>query len=626
MSTPRPPFGQWPSPITPLSLARALRLRDLAWSADGTLVWLEGRSDRGVLMSLAPGECAPRELTPELSVRARVGYGGGDFTAGLGQIYYAAEGRLYRQPLGAGLPRAVTPAFGDAASPCPSPDGRWLVYVHTYEGQDRLAVAAGEGDAWPQILTEGADFYTRPCWHPGGLRLAWISWHHPNMPWDGTTLALADLAADGQGAPRIAAVRAIAGDADTAVSEPAFSPDGRYLAYISDASGWDDLYLYDLAEDRHHPLVACQADLGTPAWAQGMRSYAWAPDSHAIYYSRSQGGVRTLWRVELDTGHTAPLPGLDEYADFEQPAVSPAGDLAVIASGPRVPPRLLVLPPGGVPRIVARADGEIVPAETFVTPRPISWPSAEGQPVHGLLYTPPGTAAQGGLRPPLIVTVHGGPTGQATARFSPTAQFFASRGYAVLDLNYRGSSGYGRAYRNLLREQWGIYDVDDAVSGARHVANMGLADGDRLVIMGGSAGGYTVLQALVRHPGVFRAGICMYGVSNLFDLAADTHKFEQHYLDSMIGPLPAAAARYRERSPIYHADRIRDAVAVFQGAEDRVVPPAQAEMIVAALRRNGVPHEYHLYPGEGHGWRKSETIETFYHAVLRFLQQHVLFG
>jgi dipeptidyl aminopeptidase/acylaminoacyl peptidase len=281
---------------------------------------------------------------------------------------------------------------------------------------------------------------------------------------------------------------------------------------------------------------------------------------------------------------------------------------------------------GGAARVVARADGEIVPPETFVEPRPVSWDSAEGQAVHGLLYVPHGATTHGETRPPLIVNVHGGPTSQSTASSTARAQFFVTRGYAFLDLTIAAAPAYGRTYRNLLREQWGLIDVDDAVTGARYVAESGLADADRLVIMGGSAGGYAVLQALVRYPGVFRAGICMYGVSNLFDLAADTHKFEQHYLDSMIGPLPATAERYRERSPIYHADRIRDAVAVFQGVEDRVVPQAQAEMIVAALKRNGVPHEYHLYAGEGHGWRKSETIETFYTAVLRFLQQYVLFG
>jgi len=224
------------------------------------------------------------------------------------------------------------------------------------------------------------------------------------------------------------------------------------------------------------------------------------------------------------------------------------------------------------------------------------------------------------------VRIHGGPTDQATAAYGPATQFFVTRGYAVLEVNFRGSTGYGRAYMLALRDSWGVCDVEDAASAARYLGESGAADPARLVIYGGSSGGYTVLESLCRAPGTFRAGICLYGVSNLFALAADTHKFEARYLDLIVGPLPEAAERYRERSPIFHADLIRDPVAIFQGQEDRVVPPAQAEEIVAALRRRGVPHTYQLYPGEGHGWRRPETIEAFYAAVESFLRQHVIFA
>jgi len=277
-------------------------------------------------------------------------------------------------------------------------------------------------------------------------------------------------------------------------------------------------------------------------------------------------------------------------------------------------------------RVVGRSGAETVPLEHLSEPQDISWDSEEGEPVYGLLYMPRGGRYECSGEPPLVVIVHGGPTGQSTAGYSASAQFFTTRGYAVLEVNYRGSTGYGRNYRNKLRGMWGVHDVDDAVTGARHLAGRGLVDPDRMVIMGGSAGGYTVLQALVSYPGTFKAGLCLYGVTNLFTLAADTHKFEQHYLDSIVGQLPEEAERYRERSPIFSADRIVDPVAIFQGEDDRVVPVDQAETIVAALRRNGVPHEYHLYSGEGHGWRKSETIESFYESVSIFLRRHVLFA
>lgn len=275
--------------------------------------------------------------------------------------------------------------------------------------------------------------------------------------------------------------------------------------------------------------------------------------------------------------------------------------------------------------IVRRASTESVPTEALSSPQPLSWRSFDGDQAHGIFYPPAGELAAG-ARPPLIVIIHGGPTSAVTSAWNPQAQFFATRGYAVLLVNYRGSTGYGRDYMLKLRESWGIYDVKDAQHGVIAAGERGLADPSRAVIFGGSAGGYTVLQSLVELPGFYKAGICLYGVSSLFALASDTHKFEVHYLDSIVGPLPEAAAVYRERSPIFHADRIVDPVAVFQGDIDRVVPRAQSDTIVASLRARGIPHEYHVYEGEGHGWRKTETIEAFYEAVDRFLRQYVVYG
>jgi dipeptidyl aminopeptidase/acylaminoacyl peptidase len=250
----------------------------------------------------------------------------------------------------------------------------------------------------------------------------------------------------------------------------------------------------------------------------------------------------------------------------------------------------------------------------------------DGNDVHGFFYGPQSADFEGIYAPPLMVLIHGGPTSQRGAGFDAQVQFFTTRGFAVLQVNYRGSTGYGRAYRDMLRGNWGIYDVEDAVSGARHLVAQDRADNDRLVIMGGSAGGFTVLKTLEDYPGVFKAGVCLYGVANQFTLVADTHKFEERYSDSLLGPLPEAAEIYRERSPIYFADKIQDPIIVFQGEDDKVVPQAQSDAIVAALKRSGVPHEYHLYPGEGHGFRKAETIEHFYTAVERFLKEYVIYS
>lgn len=625
MSPSPPPYGQWPSPLTAADLAQDKRLRDLAWDSDGrTLVWLEGRGADGVLLCQRPGQ-APRELNPAgPSARARVGYGGGDFCVGHGHIYFAADDRLYRQSLDAGKARPLTPPFGQAAAPTLSPDGRFLAYVHSFEGIDRLAVVDTAGSSWPQILAEGADFYMQPAWHPTGRRLAWVEWDQPQMPWDGSRLVVADIARPAAGPPRIKDRRLIAGDAKTAVFQPTFSPDGRFLAYASDQRGWSNLWLLDLGDGQTRCLTPEDCDIARPAWVQGLRVFSFAADGKTLFFTRCRQGRLPLYRLDLDNGQDQPVDAFADYDVVEQPLAAPRGrGLAAIATASGIPPRLVAWD-GRRLEVRARSASEALAPEQLSTPRAVSWPAADGLEVHGLYYPPAGFAGDG--PPPLIVLVHGGPTSQAMAGYEPRNQYFATRGWAVLDLNYRGSTGYGRAYMRALDGHWGVHDVEDAVGGARHLVDQQLADKNRLVIMGGSAGGYTVLGALGQQPGFFRAGVCLYAVTDLFGLANETHKFEARYLDALVGPLPAAAALYRERSPLLGADAIADPVAVFQGEDDQVVPPAQAEAIVASLRRRGVPHHYRLFAGEGHGWRLPATIERFYQETEDFLRQHVLFS
>ena len=621
-------FGLWDSSLQPRDLARSKSFKDVAWDTDGrSLVWLEGRGADGVLVCQRDDQ-APRDLNSTLSVRARVGYGGGDFTVSNGQVFFTEQnsGRLYRQSLDAGPARPLTPAFGHAASPVVSRDGRWLVYVHTCEEVDLLAIVDVGGSFWPQRLVEGADFYMQPAWHPDGRRLAWIEWDQPQMPWDGTRLIMGTLRLSKKGLPRVESTTLLVGDVDTAVFQPAFSPDGRFLSYVSDRRGWSNLYLHDLNSGAASCLTEDQIDVGAPAWVQGLRVFTFSADSRRIYFTRSEGGFRRAYCCTLENGEIAPVEELAEYTFVEQLTAAPKRQtLACIASSSQVPARIVSLDRKR-PRVRARSSSESMPSAELSSPEAISWFSESGLRIHGLYYPPISSRFKGQGRPPLIVAVHGGPTSQADAGYSSRNQFFATRGYALLDLNYRGSTGYGRKYMEALRRNWGACDVEDAISGAQHLIDAGLAYPGRLVIMGGSAGGYTVLRTLTAKPGFFRAGICLYGISNLFTLAADTHKFEARYLDSLLGPLPEVSDVYRERSPIFSADRLRDPVAIFQGSDDQVVPPEQAEEIVASLRRRNVPHEYHLYEGEGHGWRKPETIEKFYQAVEAFLKQHVLFA
>lgn len=625
------PYGLWPSPISPQSLAESLRLSDVAWDSDGaTLVWLEGRSDRGVLVCLPPGGEAPRDVTPEVSVRARVGYGGGDFSVAAGQVYFgASNGRLYRQALDGGVARPLTPGFGAAAAPTVSPDQRWVVFVHTYEERDVLAIVDTAGQAWPQQLVRGADFYMQPCWHPQGTWLAWVEWDHPQMPWEGARLCLGQVRTEAGALPQVHDSLTLAGSPTVSIFQPAFSPDGRFLAYICNQSGWGQLMLYDLAAQTHRALTSAAAECGQPAWAQGMRTYGWRHDSQGLYYLQNSQGFRRLWYYDLQRDRPVPHEGLAAYTWLDQPAIAPThAALACIASSPTIPPRVvtLALDTPSPARSVRRSAAEHVPAAALSTPQALTWASTGGVSVHGLYYPPSSAEYQSSGPPPAVVLLHGGPTAQAVAAYHAQTQFLTTRGYAVLQVNYRGSTGYGTAYVDALRGQWGVADVEDAVSGAQALVAQGLAAASQLVMMGGSAGGYTVLQALAQHPGLFKAALCLYGIANLFTLAATTHKFEAHYLDSLIGPLPDAAALYRERSPLFAADRIRDPIALFQGEDDQVVSKAQAEALVASLARRGVPHAYHVYAREGHGWRKAETITHFYTTVEAFLRQYVVFA
>jgi dipeptidyl aminopeptidase/acylaminoacyl peptidase len=381
-----------------------------------------------------------------------------------------------------------------------------------------------------------------------------------------------------------------------------------------------------------------------------MRTLAWSPDGGALFVIRSSSGFNTLIRCDLAARTETQIAAVDAYTAFSQIAVG-TERLALIASAQTAPPRIIsidldpsrdslpsgtrtetgtfVIRPPAAPTIHRRARAELIAPERHAIAQSIAWTDDSGETIYGMYYPPapadPDAPLPPGL-PPLVVLVHGGPTSQVNAAYNPQAQFFATRGYAVLAVNHRGSTGYGKAYRDKLRGMWGVYDVEDCISGAAYLAALGIIDPDKLVIMGGSAGGYTVLQSLATRPGVYKAGICLYGVSDLFALDEETHKFESRYQDSLLGALPEAAAVWRARSPIFHADKIRDPLLIFQGDEDRVVPPNQSEKIVAALKKRGVPHEYHLFAGEGHGFRKPEHIQTMYAAIEAFLRQHVVYS
>jgi dipeptidyl aminopeptidase/acylaminoacyl peptidase len=464
-------------------------------------------------------------------------------------------------------------------------------------------------DGGEQVVVEGSDFYAAPRLSPDGLQLAWLSWSHPQMPWQGTELWLADVAVDGQ----LFNGRMVAGGFDEAICQPEWSPNS-VLHFVSDRSGWWNLYRY--ADGVVHPLCERAAEFGVPHWAFGGSMYGFRSDDD-IVCTYIENAVSRLAQLSTRTGALTPIDS--PYQDIRELRVD--GDsVALLGGAPTIALELARLDLAkGSCDILARSIDELPPIGDLSVPQGISYPSANGRTAHAFYYPPANSAYQAlpGEKPLLMVIGHGGPTGMAANTLKLATQFWTSRGVAVLDVNYGGSSGFGRGYRDALKGQWGVVDVDDCVAGARYLADQGLADPDRLVIRGGSAGGLTTLCALTFHD-VFKAGASYYGVSDLAGLDADSHKFESHYNEYLIAPSPQAKALYLERSPINHTDALKRPMIFFQGLDDKVVPPQQSEVMVEALRKSGVPVAYLTLEGEGHGFRKADSIVRTLEAELYF--------
>jgi dipeptidyl aminopeptidase/acylaminoacyl peptidase len=618
------PFGSWRSPIDPATVARAgRRLSSPAIAADGAVWWAEGRPTEGgrvVLMRRPPGGEAGEVTPAEVNVRTRVHeYGGGAWClAGpdLALFVDFADQRLYRQGLGEG-PVAITPEPETAAGLRyadlrVTPDGSTVLGVREVHGEgepeNQIVALPMDGSGEPTVLAAGRDFYSFPRPSPDGRWLAWTCWDHPNMPWDGTELWLAPLDDPSQ-------ARLLAAGPSESVFQPEWDAEAR-LHFVSDRDGWWNLYRAEGDEVRQ--LTAEEADLAHPQWLFGGATYAFLAGG-AIACVRCAGAEERLFVLDPGAERLRDL-GLP-YTSFGFPSLAARGEkLAFAAAGPERETSVVVLDlaAGETETVRVSSETEIDPAYVSV-PRPIEFPTGGGEVAHAFYYPPANAEFEGpeDEGPPLIVQSHGGPTSNATPALDREFLYWTSRGFGVVDVNYRGSSGYGRAYRDRLRGEWGVVDTEDCIAAARFLAEQGEVDGERLAIRGGSAGGYATLCALVFH-GDFATGASYYGVADAEALARDTHKFEARYLDGLIGPYPERADLYRERSPINFAERLQVPVILFQGLEDEIVPPNQAETMVAALRRNGIPHAYLAFEGEQHGFRRSETEIRCLEAELYF--------
>jgi dipeptidyl aminopeptidase/acylaminoacyl peptidase len=613
------PYGSWVSPVSVDQLIGSARLT--AVQIDGRhIYWLEARAEQGGRASLwrrliADGE--PIEVTPAPAyVRNRVHeYGGGEYHVSSGTVVYSeySDGRLYAihnnrkpQPITAegrfrfgdirvhperGLVLAVREDHSTGAEPVNSIVALDLDGLNAYGGT---------------VLCAGADFYSTPELSANG-RLAWTQWNHPNMPWDSTTIMVGSLSGR-----TVIASQSVAGGPSESAVQPRWL--GEKLIFISDRTNWWNLYQWSEGEVR--PLCATEAEFCEPQWTLGQRPYAIIDDDHLLC-SINRSGDQGIAMLRVSDGL------LHQVAASGTAATSldvGGRSAAAVLNYPDRPAAVALLDLGQGSWTTIRSSAPmIMDAASVSHARPVSWTGEQGT-VYGYFYPPTNarcTPPKDSL-PPLMTLSHGGPTGFAAADFKIAYQFWTSRGFAILDVNYSGSSGFGRTYRDRLKGRWGVIDVQDCVAGAVSMGAQRLADPAGLVIRGGSAGGFTTLAALTT-TSVFAAGISLYGIADLEAMATDTHKYEARYLDGLVGLYPQDRVRYVERSPIHHLDQLSAPILLLQGTDDRVVLPDQAEMMADAARQKGLPVAMIMFEGEGHGFRRADTIKAATEAQLYFL-------
>lgn len=615
-------YGSWQSPITADMLADRERVGDAIWDADGKgLHWLQVKDGKGRIFHLQVGR-PPKPITGiENDVRGTIGYGGGEFTSGDGFIIFASrDGRLYRQDFKTGNCIPITPGWGSMASPAISPNQLWVLFVFSDGEKDLIGAVNAKGHGWPLVVASGADFYMQPVWHPGGEYIAWVEWDNPALPWQASRVKIGET---GGMQIKLFSEDWVAGDEKQPATHPQFSPDGKWLSYIQSAGDWDQLVLYHVKHKKKKVLVEGEGiSFGNPGWVQGQRFYCWSGDSQQIFYRLVHGGVATLWVVDVEKRKTRQL-SIQPFTWISQLDVArPEEKVLMRASSPFHPQRLVQWKEDKITELTkpsfAKISRKFLPA-----PMSIQWQAEDGTTIFGTYYPPtnPDFIANG--KPPLLVEVHAGPTMNNLWVFVPERAFFTSRGYAMVAVDYRGSTGYGRRYQDAIRKKWGVVDVLDTIGAAKAVSERGLCDESRMAIMGSSAGGFTVLNTLIQFPRLFRAAVCAYPVCDLMEDIQKTHKLERYYNHYLVGDPRRDHRNYLARSPLIHAKKIVDPIAIFHGENDRVVSLDQTHHLVEELEKQGTPHLYITYPEEGHGFRKTETIRDYYQRVLDFLSNNL---
>lgn len=602
-----------PKPAAVWSDARSVA--EPRFSPDGSSVLFAAGDERGTHLVVVPSAGGAEQrlaCCPPLAGTAVFGSGIACWLPdGSGIVYLGRDGLVHRLDLATSRCFPLTRTPEDVTALSMSPCGDEVACV--VDNRDVVVATTVEGGPWPRRVSAGADFAMDPAWSSDGMWLAWHEWDAPDMPWYGGRIAV--RRSDGSGP-----VRVVDGGDGVAVAQPQFSPDGRLLSYLSDRTGWLNLWAADVdsldsgARPDRRPLVEAAAEFAVPAWGPGQRTYCWDSVGSTVFYYRNDRGWGSLEAWNADEGRRTQVRGTVGELTADR------GRVAAVVADPAHAPSIQVVDPDGGSVVLARSAMANVESNN-VEPEPVSWTSDDGTTIPGRLYRTP---LAGAAPPPLLVWLHEGPTGQALVTFHERFGYFLERGWSVLVPDYRGSSGWGRAFLEALDGQWGDADVADAASAVRAAVDNGWGDPGRIVAYGGSAGGFLTVQLLARHPGLCAAGVALFPVSNLVDFTTPPWRYQRHYFDRLLGELPEHYRRYEERSPVNLARDVAAPLLVLHGDRDPIVREAHSAELVEKIRAGGGTVEHHVYEDEGHGWLRSGSLADELERVESFLRRHVL--
>lgn len=588
---------------------------DIRYSPNGkSIVYLTSNDGIGELFRLKKTGQSMK-VSQGLNVRGTVGYGGGDFDVSerffvvcdkSGAIYCIEEKQNQQTKL-------ITSNSLKTSSPKISPDENWVMFVYDQNETSGIGITPINSLTQPKQLVLGSDFYIHPTWHPNGEMVAWAEWDHPHMPWDASRIKIRNV----RGMQlEISEETLVDGQLGGSANQPLFSPDGKWLSYIKRNGNWDDLVLFDIDTDKKKVIVKGDGfHLRMPDWVQGLHSYQWSGDSTTLFFIKYHHGTSSISKVNVNTSEIENFE-IAPYTWVSQISTSKISDeIAFIDSSQKESGQIIRLVENKAIPINSNIEKRVI---SFSQAQEISFATEDSFNAYAWFY-PPMDPRKGTEIPPCILNIHSGPTSVKHLGYSLDTEIFTSQGYSIVYLNYRGSVTYGYDYQYALRRKWGEVEIQDAVNLINHLIARNYIDPKRLAVMGSSAGGFSVLNLLIRNPGLFQAGICSYALGDLVDDAKNTHKFEKYYHRFLTGEFPAEHDRFVSRSPISHIDKIQDPIVLFHGSEDKVVSPDQSQKIFDSLSRRGIPCILKMYKGEGHGFRKQENIENYYTTVLNFL-------